>query len=201
MYLTRRQRDVLQFIETFIEEQGHSPSLAEIARGVGLKSIATVHQHLKNLERKELITRGWNRGRSIELLPGEASKNTMEVPLLGRISAGSPIEAVEVPEFIGLPQGFINSPDSFVLSVSGESMIDEGIRDGDFIICERRANAHNGETVVALLKPDNTVTVKIFQREGKHVHLQPANKKIKPIHRSACDIEIQGIVIGLLRKY
>jgi repressor LexA len=201
MFLTKRQREILQFIERFLNRNGYSPSLEEIAKGLNLKSISTVHKHLSNLESKGLIRRHWNRGRSIELTAGASSRQVAEVPLFGEVAAGNPIEAIENGDSIGLPQDLVRGESTFVLRVSGDSMADESICDGDYIICERRATARDGETVVALVKPENNVTVKIFFREGNSVRLQPSNDSMLPMVFPAEDIEIQAVVIGLLRKY
>ncbi|MFC1601072.1 transcriptional repressor LexA [Candidatus Sumerlaeota bacterium] len=201
MYLTKRQREALGIIQNFVAENGYAPSLAEIAQAMGLRSIATVHKHLENLARKGLILRGWNRGRSIELLPEAVAARVVEVPLLGRVAAGEPIEAVEDAASIGLPQDFVSGPETYVLRVSGDSMIDEKILDGDYIIVQRRATADDGQVVVARIKADNTVTVKTFHRDGERIRLQPANEQLPPMFFAAHELEVQGIVIGLLRKY
>lgn len=209
MYLTKRQHDILSFIEQFITEKGYSPSLNEIGEGLGLSSLATVHVHLRNLEKKKLIKRLWNHSRSIELTnksretraAQQMAGHVAEVSLLGRVAAGSPIEAIEVPETIQVPQEFVRSKETFVLRVQGESMIEEHIQDGDLIIVERRETADNGETVVALVNGSD-VTVKKFYREPDGmIRLQPANAKMKAIRVDSDACAIQGIVVGLLRKY
>jgi repressor LexA len=202
MYLTKRQDEMLKFIEQFIAEKRYSPSLEEIGAGIGLSSIATVHVHLRNLEKKKLIRRFWNHSRSIELTDrGRVRSSVTELPLLGRVAAGSPIEAVETPETIEVPEDFLRGKENFVLRVQGESMINEQIRDGDLIIVERRETADNGDTVVALINGAD-VTVKKFYREGRdQIRLQPANDTMKPIIVPAKTCAVQGVVIGLLRKY
>jgi len=203
MYLTKRQHEMLRFVETFITDKGYSPSLEEIGVGLGLSSLATVHVHLRNLEKKRVIRRAWNHSRSIELT-GHAQlpqHRVVEIPLLGRVAAGSPIEAVEVPETLQVPQEFVRGKETFVLKVEGDSMIDEQIRNGDLVIVERRQTANNGETVVALIEGKDA-TVKRFFREGRNrIRLQPANEKMKPIIVPAKSCVIQGVVIGLLRRY
>jgi repressor LexA len=207
MYLTKRQREVLTFIEDFIRNEGYSPSLEEIGEGVGLSSLATIHKHLQNLEDKGVIRRHWNRGRSIEVT-NQASMSmlpskTMELPILGRVAAGVPIEAVEEssPETLCVPQEFVrNSSETFVLRVEGNSMIEDQIADGDFIVVERRRSANNGETIVAMV--DGEATVKRFYREAPNlIRLQPANSTMEAMYYAAKDVQIQGIVVGLMRRY
>lgn len=206
MKLTRRQREVLAFIERFLREHGYSPSLSEIAAGLGLKSPSTIHKHLVNLERQELIDRTMDRrkgvrARSIALVPGVASRAVVETPVLGWVSAGKPLELVEDAATIGLPPELVRGKETFVLRVSGDSMIEDQLRDGDMLIVERRKTARDGETVIALIKPENTATVKKFYQEGDQVRLQPANESLLPMIFPAARVELKGVVIGLLRKY
>lgn len=201
MYLTRRQRQTLDAIEQFISENGYSPTLEELGGMLGLSSPATVHKHLQNLEAKGLIKRNWNHSRSLELTSKAKTKPAGTLPLLGIVAAGAPIEAIETPEDISVPQEYIGSKETFVLRVSGDSMIEDGIHDGDLIVVEKRATAQTGETVVALVD-DEEATVKRFYREGKKkVRLQPANSTMAPMIYAAERVGIQGVVIGLLRKY
>ena len=206
MAITRRQRQVYDFISRFVAEKGYSPSFEEIVEGLGLNSLATVHKHISNLEKKGLLTRDYNRSRSIDLLPPKGrlkqamSVNTAVVlPLVGRIAAGQPIEAVENPETISLAD-FVQSKEVFVLEVRGESMRDEAILDGDYVLVEKTKAAHNGDIVVALV--DNTdATLKRFYKEGDQIRLQPSNANMAPIAVHASAVQIQGRVIGVLRKY
>ncbi len=211
MYLTRRQKEIFDFIKNFINENGYSPSLDEIAKGMGLSSLATVHKHLTNLSDKGLIRRHWNRGRGVEIVSDVASKPNMvtmeldasyKIPIRGTVAAGSPIDAVETDdERASVPAEMINRADqTFLLRVRGDSMIEDGIHEGDLIICERRTEARNGQVVVALVK-GYEATVKKFYREGKTIRLQPANSTMEPMYIPVRDVTIQGIVIGLLRKY
>jgi repressor LexA len=211
MYLTRRQREVFEFIRQFIEEHSYSPSLEEIAQGMELSSLATVHKHLTNLAGKGLITRHWNRGRGIELISELESPDMVhmeldaayKIPVKGTVAAGSPIEAVEMnDERISIPSDMIKDAESsFVLRVRGDSMIEDGIHEGDMIVVERAKQARNGQVVVALVNGYET-TVKRFFREGTDtIRLQPANSAMDPIIVMAKDVEIQGLVIGLLRQY
>jgi len=201
--LTKRQREVLSFVEEFLSRNGYSPSLEEIGRGVGLSSLATVHVHLRHLEEKKAIRRGWNRGRSIELrtAPKQPRRGIVELPLLGRVAAGAPIEAVQGPETVEVPEEFARGKETFVLRVQGNSMIEEQIRDGDLVIVERRDTARGGETVVALVDGEAATVKKFHKESGNRVRLQPANAEMAPIIIPADRCVIQGVVIGLLRRY
>ena len=206
MAITRRQREVYDFISRFVAEHGYSPSFEEIGKGLELTSLATVHKHVTNLEKKGLLTRDYNRSRSIDLLPPKGrlkqamSVNTAVVlPLLGRIAAGQPIEAVENPETISLAD-FVRSKEVFVLEVRGNSMQDEAILDGDYVLVEKARTAHNGDIVVALVDQSDA-TLKRFYREGESIRLQPSNVTMKPIIVPAASVDVQGRVIGVLRKY
>jgi repressor LexA len=206
MAITRRQRQVYDFISRFVAENGYSPSFEEIGKGMGLSSLATVHKHVTNLEKKGLLTRDYNRSRSIDLLPPKGrlkqamSVNTgLVLPLVGRIAAGQPIEAVENNETISLAD-FVRSKEVFVLEVRGESMQDEHILDGDYVLVEKTRTAHNGDIVVALVDLTDA-TLKRFYREGDNIRLQPSNVTMKPIIVPAASVDVQGRVIGVLRKY
>jgi repressor LexA len=206
MAITRRQRQVYDYISEFVQKHGYAPSFEEIGEGLGLSSLATVHKHISNLEKKGLLTRDYNRSRSIDLLPPKGRlKQAMAVntglvlPLLGRIAAGQPIEAVENPETISLAD-FVRSKEVFVLEVRGESMQDEHILDGDYVLVEKSKAAHNGDIVVALVSGSDA-TLKRFYREGEKIRLQPSNVNMQPIIVPAAAVEVQGRVIGVLRKY
>jgi repressor LexA len=206
MAITRRQRQVYDFISEFVQRNGYSPSFEEIGKGLDLSSLATVHKHISNLEKKGLLTRDYNRSRSIDLLPPKGrlkqamSVNTAVVlPLVGRIAAGQPIEAVENPQTISLAD-FVRSKEVFVLEVRGSSMQDEAILDGDYVLVEKTKVAHNGDIVVALVEGTDA-TLKRLYHEGDKVRLQPSNAAMKPIIVPAASVEIQGRVIGVLRKY
>jgi len=202
MYLTKRQKQIFDFVTDYIRSNGYAPSIEEIRQHFHLASLATVHKHLKFLERKGAITRQPHQSRSIELVPTNEFNlgRVADVPLLGIIAAGQPIEAIEVPEELSIPEEMLGRGTTYVLKVRGDSMIDEQIRDGDFVLIEERAQADNGETVVALLRGEEA-TLKKFYREGSKVRLQPANPDLEPLIVDADDVRIQGIVIGLLRKY
>src|SRR5207253_4448614 len=206
MAITKRQRQVYDFISDFVQKNQYSPSFEEIGEGLGLSSLATVHKHISNLEKKGLLSRDYNRSRSIDLLPPKGrlkqamSVNTgLVLPLMGRIAAGQPIEAVENPETISLAD-FVRSKEVFVLEVRGDSMQDEAILDGDYVLVEKTKTAHNGDIVVALVEMTDA-TLKRFYREGDKIRLQPSNAAMHPIIVPAASVEIQGRVIGALRKY
>lgn len=206
MAITKRQREVYDFISEFVQRNNYTPSYQEIGDGLGLSSLATVHKHITNLEKKGLLNRDYNRGRSIDLLaPKGRLKQAMAVntgmvlPLAGRIAAGQPIEAIERPETISLAD-FVRSKEVFVLEVRGDSMQDEAILNGDYVLVEKTKVAHNGDIVVALVESSDA-TLKRFYREGNRIRLQPSNAKMKPIIVPAADVQIQGRVIGVLRKY
>jgi repressor LexA len=206
MAITRRQRQVYDFISEFVQKNGYSPSFEEIGEGLELSSLATVHKHISNLEKKGLLTRDYNRSRSIDLLPPKGRlkqamsvNTTMVLPLMGRIAAGQPIEAVQNNETISLAD-FVRSKEVFVLEVRGDSMQDEAILNGDYVMVEKSRTAHNGDIVVALVEGTDA-TLKRFYREGENIRLQPSNVNMKPIIVPAASVEVQGKVIGVLRKY
>ena len=204
MALTRRQREIYDFIDHFVRKNGYSPSFEEIGEGMGLSSLATVHKHVSNLEQKGLLKRDYNRSRSIDVVPQrrprhvEAS-NGGSLPLVGRIAAGRPVETFENPETISL-NDVTRSRDVFVLQVAGESMQDEHIVDGDYVLVEKIKTARNGDIVVALVEGTDT-TLKRFYKEGEQIRLQPSNVSMKPIIVPAHSVQVQGRVIGVLRKY
>ena len=198
--LTKRQRQILDYLQDFIEQHGYAPSLEEVGRRFGLSSLATVHKHLTNLQEKGFIKRAWNRSRSVELVPKPAGSRVLELPLLGYVAAGAPIEAVSSSESIAVPENFIGRAETYVLRVRGDSMIDEQIRDGDMVIVENRKTADNGEMVIALLRGSD-VTLKKFYRDNGRVRLQPANPALQPIFVDAAQVKIQGVVVGVMRKY
>jgi repressor LexA len=211
MAITKRQRQVYDYISNFVQSHGYSPSFEEIGQGMGLSSLATVHKHISNLEKKGLLRRDYNRSRSIDVLaPRGRMKQAMGVlagsgnmgvslPLVGRIAAGRPVEALQNPETISLAD-ITRSRDVFVLEVRGDSMQDEAILDGDYVLVEKTKIARNGEIVVALVGGSDT-TLKRIYKEGERVRLQPSNATMQPIYVPADSVEIQGRVIGVLRKY
>jgi repressor LexA len=202
MALTKRQREILDYLGTYTEQNGYAPSFEEIARQFNYNSLATVHEHLSNLERKGYIKRSYNESRAIEILPSDVFPRAVDLPLLGSVAAGFPIEAVQTAETISVPESFITRGGGhYVLRVRGNSMIDEQIRDGDFVVINERRTADNGETVIALV--DNTsATVKKFYRERDgRIRLQPANETMSPIYVHENDVTIQGVVVGVMRRY
>ena len=179
---------------------GYAPTLEEICEHFHLSSLATVHKHLTNLEDKGLIRRRWNHSRALEIVSQKKKASALELPLLGRVAAGQPIEAVETDETISVPESLMGKQQSYVLRVKGNSMIEDGILDGDFIVTEERETADNGDMVVATI--DGQATVKRFFRESdKRIRLQPANASMSPIYVSTDDLTLRGVVVAVLRKY
>jgi repressor LexA len=198
--LTKRQKEIVDYLDDYIAEHGYAPTLEEIGAKFTLSSPATVHKHLTNLQAKGLIRRKWNHSRALELVPQKKKVAAVEVPLLGRVAAGKPIEAVETRETIALPEEMVRRENSFVLRVRGDSMVGDGILDGDFIVVEEHPTPDNGETVVALV--DGEATVKRFFREkGGRIRLQPANEQMPPLIVREKDFESRGRVVAVLRKY
>lgn len=210
MPLTRRQKEVLDFLVSFENKRGYSPSYEEIAKGLKLNSLATVHKHIATLERKGFIRRGYNQSRSIEVLQlprpvreqviERAAQNESTLPLIGRIAAGRPLEAVADNEEISLGD-FSRGENTYVLQVKGDSMREDHILDGDFIVVEQTQVANAGEIVVALVRGEEATLKRFYREPGGKVRLQPANSEMAPIVVPAAEVQIQGRVIGVLRKY
>lgn len=201
MILTKRQKEMFDYIDTHIQELGYAPTLEEIGLEFDLSSLATVHKHLSNLESKGLIRRKWNCSRAIEIVPQPGRREAVELPLLGRVAAGKPIEAVEsVDDTIPVPEEFIRKNHTYALRVTGNSMVNDGIWDGDYVIIEERTAPDNGETVVAVIEGEATVK-RFYRGPGRTVRLQPANERMKPITAKARDVEIRGVVVAVMRKY
>ena len=198
--LTKRQRENLDYLTDFILQHCYAPSLQEIGGRFGLSSLATVHKHLSNLQEKGFIRRAWNRSRSVEILPTNVGTRSIELPLMGYVAAGAPIEALPSAESIAVPETLVRKLDTYVLRVRGDSMVAEHILEGDFVIVENRKTAESGEMVIALLDRDE-VTLKTFFRENGKVRLQPANKSMEPILVDPAKLQIQGVVVGVMRKY
>ncbi|MBA3656792.1 MAG: transcriptional repressor LexA [Gemmatimonadaceae bacterium] len=202
MSLTKRQREILDYLASYTEEQGYAPSFEEIARQFNYNSLATVHEHLSNLERKSYIKRAYNESRGIEVLPSEAMPKSVMLPLMGTVAAGMPIEAVQTHETIGVPEDFIRrGGNHYVLRVRGNSMIDEQIRDGDFVVVNGKQSADNGEMVIALIDGTSATVKKFYREKDGRIRLQPANEMMSPIYVHENDVSIQGTVVGVLRKY
>lgn len=202
MVLTKRQHEVLAFLQSFIEREGYCPSYEEIAEGLNLTSLATVHAHLTTLEKKGCLRRGFNQSRSIELRrpPARRATDRAALPLLGRIAAGRPVEAIANAEEISLSDIARNRA-SFVLEVRGDSMIEDHIVDGDYVMVERRETAEDGQIVVALVDGVEATLKRIYHEPGGMIRLQPANAKMPPIRVAARRVQVQGRVIGVLRKF
>ena len=200
MAITRRQKEVIDFLSSFTTKNGYSPSYEEIAAGLGLNSLATVHKHVTNLQNKGMLQRAHNRSRSIDVIPQRKGRPAMDrLPLMGRIAAGKPVEAIEHAETISLGD-ILGNRECYALEVRGDSMRDEHIMSGDYVLVERTRTAREGEIVVALI--DGTdATLKRFFREGNQIRLQPTNSEMAPIYALATSVAIQGKVLGVLRKY
>ncbi|MGP8247104.1 MAG: transcriptional repressor LexA [Bryobacteraceae bacterium] len=206
MALTKRQKQVLDFLAQFVDENGYCPSYEEIAQGLELASLATVHKHISVLENKGYLKRGYNQSRSLELSPKYTQERrrqraaAAEIPLLGRIAAGAPVEAIEQKEVLQFAD-YTGNPNVYALEVRGTSMIDDHICDGDVILLERTSQARDGEIVVALVAGSDA-TLKRFYRENENtVRLQPANAALKPILVPAEDVQVQGRLLAVLRRY
>jgi repressor LexA len=198
--LTKRQKEIVDYLDVFIAEHGYAPTLEEIGARFGLSSPATVHKHLTNLEDKGLLRRKWNHSRALELVPQKRKVAAVELPLLGQVAAGRPIEAIETPGTLALPEELVRRENSYVLRVKGDSMIEDGILDGDFIVVEERPAPENGETIVALVNGEATVK-RFFRERNGRVRLQPANQRMTPILVKEREFSSRGRVVAVLRKY
>jgi len=205
MALTKRQKQVLDFIANFVDDNGYCPSYDEIAKGLNLASLATVHKHISVLEAKSYLKRGFNQSRSLELsskyVQEQRRKPALaEIPLLGRIAAGAPVESVEQNEVLSFAD-FAGSPDNFALEVRGDSMIEDHICDGDLILLEKVTQAHDGDIVVALVAGSDSTLKRFYREADGRVRLQPANASLAPMFYPAADVQIQGRLLAVLRKY
>ncbi len=202
MPLTRRQKQILDHITDYIGIHGYAPSFEEIAEHFGFASLATVHEHISNLERKGYIRKAYNQSRSIEVVPASGSPGAVELPLLGEVAAGHPIEAIEDRETILVPPDLLRKGgENYVLRVVGDSMIEEQIRDGDYIIVNSRPTATDGEMVVALVDEESATVKKLYREPGGRIRLQPANERLEPMIFPADRVRIQGVVVGVIRRY
>jgi len=198
MQLTKQQTRVYRYLETYLRRKGRPPSYKEIQDYFGFRSLNSVVKHLKQLERKGYLESPWgNQKRAFRLLPLRTTAAT--IPFLGRVAAGAPIEAVEMTEAVEVPESLLAGGNNFALQVQGESMVDEGIRDGDVLIIRKQDHADNGQTVVAQIEGEATIK-KFYQRDGR-VELRPANEELKPLVVPAEKVEIIGVVVGLVRHY
>ncbi len=202
MPLTKRQKQILDHIREFIDDRGYAPSFEEIAEHFGYSSLATVHEHLSNLERKGYIRKAYNESRSIELVETGSNPSGRSLPLLGTVAAGLPIEAVHDEETLDVPPDMVRrGRENYVLRVQGNSMIDEQIRDGDYIVVAAQDTAEDGQMVVALVRGDSATVKKLYREPQNRIRLQPANPTMNPILENADDVQIQGVVVGVIRKY
>lgn len=202
MALTKKQRQILDYVEEFVESNGYSPSYEEIAEHFGYSSLATVHEHLSNLEQKGFLRKNYNKSRSLEVVRADVQGAiALELPLLGNVAAGLPIEAVPQDETIAVPHDMVRRGNNYVLRVKGDSMIEEQIRDGDYIIVNARQTAENGEMVVALVAGESATVKKFYREPGNRIRLQPANPSMQAMYFAAHEVQIQGIVVGVIRKY
>ncbi|NJD11817.1 MAG: transcriptional repressor LexA [Gemmatimonadetes bacterium] len=202
MPLTKRQKQILDFLDGFLAEHGYPPSFEEIAHNFGYTSLAPVHEHLENLRQKGYIRKAYNASRSIELVPSETAAGAIELPLLGLVAAGQPIEAITDQETLAVPEEMVTRGGRhYVLRVRGDSMIDEQIRDGDYVIVNSRNTAENGEMVVALVHGDSATVKKFYRERDGRVRLQPANVTMQPLYFRSHEVVVQGIVVGVIRRY
>ncbi|MSV35590.1 MAG: transcriptional repressor LexA [Bryobacterales bacterium] len=210
MALTKRQKEFLDFLSGFLEKHGYSPSYEEIAEGLDLASLATVHKHILSLESKQYLKRGFNQSRSLEIAPKFYEEQRqhrqmpalarVEVPLLGRIAAGRPVEAIQGEDTLNFAD-FAGDPGTFALKVRGDSMIEDHICDGDYVLIETAVSARNGDIVVALVDGVETTLKRFYDEPGDRVRLQPANASMEPIYVPKTSVEIQGKLLAVLRKY
>ena len=207
MAVTKRQKQVLDFVAGFVDDNGYSPSYEEIARGLGLASLATVHKHISTLETKQYLKRGFNQSRSLDLGPKfvqeqrkQRQETSMDIPLLGRIAAGAPVEAVEQREKVHFGD-YLGNPDVFALEVRGDSMIEDHICSGDMVLVERTDQVKDGDIVVALIEGSETTLKRFYKEPHEMARLQPANSSLKPIYVARKDLAIQGKLLAVLRKY
>ena len=204
MSLTPKQQKVLEFISDYYEEHGYAPAQQEIADHFGFRSLGTVQDYLVRLQQHGYLDKEWNGKRALKVVAGKKDQATMDeprnlLPLIGRVAAGLPIEAIEEHETVEVPHSMLkDQQDYFVLEVRGDSMIDDGILDGDYVVIRKQNRAENGETVVALVEGE--ATIKRFYRKRKHIELHPANPRYKPmVFRPNIELEIRGVLAGVIR--
>lgn len=198
--LTERQKEIVDFVRDYRAAKGVSPTQREICERFGFSSFGTLQKHIRLLLEKGALVRDWNKRRSL-LVPAERSGGqAIDLPLLGLIAAGSPIESLPGDETVAVPEALTRKGDHFVLRVRGDSMIDEGIHDGDLVVVQRRETAANGEMVAALIGAETTLK-KFFREAGGMIRLQPANERLQPILVDEANVRVQGVVVGLMRRY
>lgn len=202
MALTKRQSEVLKFLQDHIHDKGYAPSFEEIAEQFSFQSLATVHEHLTNLERKGYIHRTHNESRAIEILPPRGHSGASEIPILGRVAAGTPIESLMTGDTLAVPDGILpRRGPNYALQVQGQSMVDEHIVDGDYVVVHGRQSAENGEMVIALVNGSEATVKRFYREQGGWIRLQPANATMQPMRFQERDVLIQGVVVGVIRKY
>jgi repressor LexA len=202
MPLTKRQSEILKYLQEHIRDRGYAPSFEEIAEHFTFQSLATVHEHLTNLERKGYIHRTHNESRAIEVLPPKGQAGATEIPILGKVAAGTPIESIMNGETISVPDTLLpRRGPNYALKVQGESMIEDHIMDGDFVVVHGKQGAENGEMVIALVNGAEATVKRFYREPGGWVRLQPANATMSPMRFQERDVLIQGVVVGVIRKY
>ncbi len=202
MALTKRQSEILSYLQEHIRAHGYAPSFEEIAEQFNFQSLATVHEHLTNLERKGYIHRTHNESRAIEVLPPKGVSGATEIPLLGTVAAGVPIESISSGETLAVPDSLLpRRGPNYALRVQGQSMIDEHIMDGDFVVVHGKQAADNGEMVIALVNGAEATVKRFYREPGGWIRLQPANTTMQPMRFQERDVLIQGVVVGVIRKY
>jgi len=202
MRFTKRQKQILDFVSEHIAGRGYAPSLREIAANFGLSSVATVHQHIEALHKLGALSKDWNRSRSLRLTRMDLAA-VIDVPVLGPIAAGKPMPAIETrneSDVVPIPENFLGRGEYFALRVEGDSMVDQGIQEGDVLIVRSQEDAENGQVIVALID-GSEATVKKLHKKGSEITLFPANSAYRPIVLPASRVKIQGVVISLMRKY
>ena len=208
MALTRRKKEVLEFLAEFIEKNRYSPSYEEIAEGLELNSLATIHKHISSLESKGYLRRAFNQSRSLEIAPRyaaevekrKAAESGLAVPLWGKIAAGTPVEAPANPEMLHF-QDFVGNSETYALQVRGESMIDDHICNGDYVLIQKTESVRDGEIVVALVDGMESTLKRLYREADGQVRLQPANSTMEPIYVAPTSLQVQGKLIAVLRKY
>lgn len=198
--LTERQKEIVDFIRDYRAQRGISPTQREICERFGYSSFGTLQKHIRLLLEKGVLVREWNKRRSLLAADEAAPAKAVEVPLFGRIAAGSPIEVLPGNETVAVPQVLTKRGENFVLRVRGDSMMDEGIHDGDYVVVHRQDRADAGELVAALVSGDATLK-RYFPEPNGRVRLQPSNEKMPPLFVPADEVRIQGVVVGLMRRY
>jgi repressor LexA len=202
MPLTKRQRQILDYLNSYTAEHGYAPSFEEIAEQFNYNSLATVHEHLTNIERKGYIKRTYNESRAIEILPSDVISRAVELPLLGAVAAGAPLEAMTTDETVSVPEDFVRrSGNHYALRVRGQSMIEDQIRDGDFVVVHDRQSADNGDMVIAMLDGGGATVKRYYRERDGRIRLQPSNEHMAPIYVREDQMQVRGIVVGVLRRY